>query len=74
MLKNTNLKQIKKSLSFAPKKWTFLEGELDQMIIKIEGVQQDILNMDKISKSTVNLTELFEFHTRECQRLQDVIF
>lgn len=36
---NKNLKQIKKQLSFAPKKWCYLEDELNQIVNKMVEVQ-----------------------------------
>ena len=69
VLKNANLKNIKKSLSHAPKKWTFLEDEFDQIIHQIKKAQQDLINMTKMSQSTLNMIDLFEFHQIESEKI-----
>ena len=71
MIKNKNLNHIQKQLSFASKKWFYLENEFDQILNKIEGAWQDIKNMAKTSPSTLNLIELFIIHSRVSERLHE---
>lgn len=71
VVKNTtNVKNIKWSLSHAPRKWSHLENEFDKIIAKIETASQKIENDTRMSESTSNLVELFKIHSNVLDKLQ----